>query len=201
MSQLSGLVDAGNTVVKVEHNMRLATESDWIIDIGPGAGNEGGLVVAQGVPAKVAKSRASRTAAARPGLVAHRSLVARHHDRCRCGADSRHRRLRRRPGQNRRVARQPNGSLSRPRIGGHRTHPFPPRKRRHDHRARSHRDHPRRLRAQDQRSLRRARWARAQVQPRGNQLRRGGGPRRAAGHARVVGWAPGVAEAAGRFAR
>lgn len=62
MSQLSGLVDAGNTVITVEHNMQVATESDWIIDIGPGAGDEGGLIVAQGTPEEVAESGVSRTA-------------------------------------------------------------------------------------------------------------------------------------------
>ncbi|HEY9098019.1 MAG TPA: excinuclease ABC subunit UvrA [Thiobacillus sp.] len=62
MAQLNGLVDAGNTVIMVEHDMQVASSSDWIIDIGPGAGNEGGLVVVQGTPAKVAKSRSSRTA-------------------------------------------------------------------------------------------------------------------------------------------
>jgi excinuclease ABC subunit A len=62
MSQLNGLVDAGNTVIMVEHDMQVASNSDWLIDIGPGAGDEGGLVVAQGPPAKVAMSKTSRTA-------------------------------------------------------------------------------------------------------------------------------------------
>jgi excinuclease ABC subunit A len=62
MSQLNGLVDGGNTVIMVEHDMQVASNSDWLIDIGPGAGDEGGLVVAQGQPAEVAKSKASRTA-------------------------------------------------------------------------------------------------------------------------------------------
>jgi excinuclease ABC subunit A len=62
MSQLNGLIDAGNTVIMVEHDMQVASSSDWVIDIGPGAGDEGGLVVAQGPPAKVAKSKTSRTA-------------------------------------------------------------------------------------------------------------------------------------------
>ena len=62
MSQLNDLVDAGNTVIMVEHDMQVASNSDWLIDIGPGAGDEGGLVVAQGQPAKVAKSKTSRTA-------------------------------------------------------------------------------------------------------------------------------------------
>ena len=62
MSQLNGLVDAGNTVIMVEHDMQVASSSDWLIDIGPGAGDEGGLVVTQGPPAKVAMSKTSRTA-------------------------------------------------------------------------------------------------------------------------------------------
>ncbi|MGZ8457106.1 MAG: excinuclease ABC subunit UvrA, partial [Gemmatirosa sp.] len=62
MAQLSGLVDAGNTVVVVEHDMRVAAGSDWIIDMGPGAGEEGGRVVAEGPPATIARARASRTA-------------------------------------------------------------------------------------------------------------------------------------------
>ncbi|WP_093144212.1 excinuclease ABC subunit UvrA [Pseudoxanthomonas sp. GM95] len=62
MIQLQGLVDAGNTVILVEHDMRVAAGSDWIIDMGPGAGDKGGRVVAAGSPAKVAASRASRTA-------------------------------------------------------------------------------------------------------------------------------------------
>ena len=62
MAQLSGLVDAGNTVVVVEHEMRVVARSDWVIDIGPGAGDEGGHVVASGPPAEIASNRKSRTA-------------------------------------------------------------------------------------------------------------------------------------------
>ncbi len=61
--QLHDLVDAGNTVILVEHDMRVAAASDWVIDIGPGAGGEGGQVVAAGTPANVARNRASRTSA------------------------------------------------------------------------------------------------------------------------------------------
>jgi excinuclease ABC subunit A len=60
--QLNGLVDAGNTVVLVEHEMRVAAASDWIIDIGPGAGEEGGRVVVAGVPEVVQDAADSRTA-------------------------------------------------------------------------------------------------------------------------------------------
>ena len=56
MAQLDGLVDAGNTVIVVEHDMQVVAGSDWVIDIGPGAGDEGGRVVAAGPPAEVAKA-------------------------------------------------------------------------------------------------------------------------------------------------
>ncbi|HEX2833156.1 MAG TPA: excinuclease ABC subunit UvrA [Thermoanaerobaculia bacterium] len=62
MTQLEGLVDAGNTVIVVEHDMHVIARSDWVIDIGPGAGDEGGTIVAQGPPAEVARARGSRTA-------------------------------------------------------------------------------------------------------------------------------------------
>lgn len=62
LSQLNQLVDAGHTVVVVEHEMRVVAQSDWVIDIGPGAGDEGGTVVACGTPQKVARSKKSRTA-------------------------------------------------------------------------------------------------------------------------------------------
>jgi excinuclease ABC subunit A len=62
LSQLNHLVDAGHTVVVVEHEMRVVAQSDWVIDIGPGAGDLGGKVVASGTPQQVAKSKKSRTA-------------------------------------------------------------------------------------------------------------------------------------------
>jgi excinuclease ABC subunit A len=62
MQQLQGLVDAGNTVVVVEHDMSVIAASDWVIDMGPGAGDEGGRVVAAGVPELVAATKESRTA-------------------------------------------------------------------------------------------------------------------------------------------
>jgi len=62
VAQLSGLVDAGNTVIVVEHDMSVVARSDWVIDVGPGAGAEGGKVVAEGAPAEVGASSASRTA-------------------------------------------------------------------------------------------------------------------------------------------
>lgn len=62
MAQLQGLVDAGNTVVVVEHDMRVVAASDWVIDIGPGAGDAGGKIVASGTPREVSQAKASRTA-------------------------------------------------------------------------------------------------------------------------------------------
>jgi excinuclease ABC subunit A len=62
MAQLQGLVDAGNTVVVVEHEMRLVAASDWVIDMGPGAGDDGGRIVACGPPEEVAQAGESRTA-------------------------------------------------------------------------------------------------------------------------------------------
>jgi excinuclease ABC subunit A len=60
--QLNRLVDAGNTVILVEHDMNVIAASDWVIDIGPGAGEDGGRVVVSGVPSLVAKTKNSRTA-------------------------------------------------------------------------------------------------------------------------------------------
>jgi excinuclease ABC subunit A len=62
MAQLDGLVEAGNTVIVVEHDMRVVSASDYVIDIGPGAGDEGGRVVAAGTPEEVSGSSESRTA-------------------------------------------------------------------------------------------------------------------------------------------
>jgi len=62
MTQLDALVDAGNTVIVVEHDMRVVAGSDWVIDVGPGAGEDGGTIVAQGTPEVVARARRSRTA-------------------------------------------------------------------------------------------------------------------------------------------
>ena len=62
LEQLNTLVAAGHTVIVVEHEMRVVAQSDWVIDIGPGAGDQGGKIVVAGPPQKVAKSRKSQTA-------------------------------------------------------------------------------------------------------------------------------------------
>ena len=58
---LQRLVQAGNTVVVIEHNLDLIAEADWIIDLGPGGGEDGGRIVAEGPPERVARNRASQT--------------------------------------------------------------------------------------------------------------------------------------------
>jgi excinuclease ABC subunit A len=60
--QLHQLVDAGNTVVVVEHDLDTVLTADWVIDLGPGGGGAGGRVVAAGTPAEVAASSGSVTA-------------------------------------------------------------------------------------------------------------------------------------------
>jgi excinuclease ABC subunit A len=73
--QLDGLVEAGSTVIVVEHDVDVVAASDWVIDIGPGAGDEGGRVVAAGPPGEVARHELSRTA----------PYLARALERCRSG--------------------------------------------------------------------------------------------------------------------
>lgn len=60
--QLHRLVDAGNTVVVAEHDMRMVAGADWVVDLGPGAGSNGGRVIAAGPPQTVASAENSRTA-------------------------------------------------------------------------------------------------------------------------------------------
>ena len=61
LRQLHRLVDAGNTVVLVEHDLDAIATADWVIDLGPGGGDRGGRVIATGTPADVAKAEAGAT--------------------------------------------------------------------------------------------------------------------------------------------
>jgi excinuclease ABC subunit A len=62
LRQLHRLVDAGNTVVVVEHEMDVVASADWVIDLGPGGGDAGGRIVAAGPPDEVAGVSGSKTA-------------------------------------------------------------------------------------------------------------------------------------------
>lgn len=62
MQQLQRLIDAGATVIVVEHDLQVIARSDHIIDLGPGAGDEGGSVVVSGTPELVARSGLGKTA-------------------------------------------------------------------------------------------------------------------------------------------
>jgi excinuclease ABC subunit A len=58
---LHELVNQGNTVVVIEHNLEVIKTADWVIDLGPEGGDGGGEIVAQGTPEEVAKAKASHT--------------------------------------------------------------------------------------------------------------------------------------------
>jgi excinuclease ABC subunit A len=58
---LNSLVDRGNTVIVIEHNLDVIRSADWIIDLGPEGGSGGGLVIAEGTPEDVAQNKASHT--------------------------------------------------------------------------------------------------------------------------------------------
>jgi excinuclease ABC subunit A len=63
------LVDAGHSVLIIEHNLDVIKSADWVIDLGPGAGNEGGKIVAQGTPEEIAACAASHTGHALKGVL------------------------------------------------------------------------------------------------------------------------------------
>ena len=77
LSVLQSLVDKGNTVVVIEHNLDVIKAADWVIDLGPEGGSRGGQVVAEGTPEDVAGNPASFTGAfLKPVLAGHRVPVA-----------------------------------------------------------------------------------------------------------------------------
>ena len=80
LTQLKLLVDGGGTVITVDHDMQVAAASDWIIDLGPGAGEDGGKIVAIGTPRKVASRGHGATA---PYLNAYLAQTDRHNVRSR----------------------------------------------------------------------------------------------------------------------
>jgi len=60
---LQKLVDSGNTVIVIEHNLDVIKTADWVLDLGPEGGDRGGKIVAQGTPEQVAKAKGSYTGA------------------------------------------------------------------------------------------------------------------------------------------
>ena len=75
LATLKGMRDLGNSVLVVEHDDETIREADWVIDLGPGAGDEGGQVVAAGIPADVARERGSKTAPYLAARVARRAVL------------------------------------------------------------------------------------------------------------------------------
>ena len=61
LNVLHGLVDKGNTVIVIEHNLDVIQSSDWIIDLGPEGGSGGGNIVAEGTPENVSRVKKSYT--------------------------------------------------------------------------------------------------------------------------------------------
>ncbi len=62
MAVLRKLADKGNTIIMIEHRLEMIAAADWVIEMGPGGGSEGGTVVFTGVPEELVKSEASLTA-------------------------------------------------------------------------------------------------------------------------------------------
>ena len=73
---LHELVDQGNSVVVIEHNLDVVKTADWIIDIGPEGGNEGGRIVAAGTPETIIKKKGSYTGQYLKMLLKDRKLAA-----------------------------------------------------------------------------------------------------------------------------
>jgi excinuclease ABC subunit A len=67
---LHRLVDAGNSVIVVEHNLDVIAEADWIVDLGPEAGSGGGRLVCAGTPAQLTRRAGSHTGVALAPLLA-----------------------------------------------------------------------------------------------------------------------------------
>jgi excinuclease ABC subunit A len=75
------LVDAGHSVLVIEHNLDVIKSADWVIDLGPGAGDEGGKIVAQGTPEEIAACEASPTGKFLRDLLAPRPAASRFPDK------------------------------------------------------------------------------------------------------------------------
>jgi len=78
---LHRLTDLGNTIVIIEHNLDVIRNADWIIDLGPEGGEEGGRVVAQGTPEQVARVKKSYTGQALAQYFASQSQASQSQER------------------------------------------------------------------------------------------------------------------------
>ncbi len=76
LAVLQGLVDKGNTVIVIEHNLDVIKSADWVVDMGPEGGSGGGVVVAEGTPEEVGKVKASHTGAFLAEILSTRAPVA-----------------------------------------------------------------------------------------------------------------------------
>ena len=73
---LQELVDQGNTIVVIEHNLEVIKTSDWVIDLGPEGGDGGGEIVAEGTPETIAKTKKSYTGQFLREALERRPIVA-----------------------------------------------------------------------------------------------------------------------------
>jgi len=73
---LQRLVDAGNTVLLIEHDMKVVKQADWIVDLGPEGGDEGGEVIATGTPKEVAEVESCSTGQFLRGVLARPAPAA-----------------------------------------------------------------------------------------------------------------------------
>ena len=64
MSVIQDLVDAGQSVVMIEHHLDVIAQADWVVDLGPGGGEQGGELIAQGSPLELAQDSYSLTGSA-----------------------------------------------------------------------------------------------------------------------------------------
>ena len=96
---LDRLVDSGKSVIVIEHHQAVMAHADWIIDLGPGAGYDGGRIVFEGTPADLVAARSTLTGEHLAAFVGSRPKAARSRervrsspgviDRCRCPDTSR----------------------------------------------------------------------------------------------------------------
>ena len=75
MDVLARLRDANNTLIVIEHNMDIIKSADWVIDLGPEGGNDGGRIVAEGPPERIAAAPGSHTGRFLAGVLGMEHLL------------------------------------------------------------------------------------------------------------------------------